>query len=181
MSPRFKSFAALSRRKPRRKNRLPAGCIGVILLALILLGLLSNKVEHKPPSSDPRVREVGSYRENKATWKVLLVPQGLNKSELIDLARDVHARHPAINFDLFDNDSQMAAYLEHQNNPLESYMRPEQMKYKYPKEFVLTHRIARITMVHDRTDGKFIWRLMDGVVESHLVVDDSSHTLIDLE
>jgi hypothetical protein len=166
--------------RSRSKKKLPLGCI-IILVITALIFLLFNKVPQKPLSSDSRVKEVGLYRVGKTTRGVVLVPRNLNRQELIALARDIHARNPeGGGFDLFDDDSQMAAYLEYKNNPLDAYINPEKMEYAYPDQFVRNHRIAIIQMVHSKADGRFKWRLTNGLVDS-LVIDDSRNIIVDLE
>jgi hypothetical protein len=171
------------RRRSRSRKKLPIGCIILLAIAALPVWLISiiHKVPPTPPSSDIRVKEVGSYRIGKTSRSVLLIPRNLNREELIDLARDIHIRNPkGGGFDLFDDDSQMTAYLEHKNNLLDAYINPQKMKFAYPEQFVQTHRVAIIQMVDCKTDGRFKWRLTNGMVDS-LVVDDSRNIIVDLE
>lgn len=179
MPRRFRSFSSPHTRKSRSKKRLPLGCM-VLLLISASIFLFISKVFEKPPSSDSRVKEVGSYSVGKRTRSVLLVPPGLNRQELIALAREIHARHPEGEFDLFDDGSQMAAYLWHRQNTLDAYITLGKMRYAYPEQFVRSHRVGVIQMVHDKTDGHFKWRLTNGLVDS-LVVENSANTIVDLE
>lgn len=163
----------------RSKKRLLLVCLALFVIAASVF-LLIDKPFEKPPSSDSRVKEVGSYTAGEKTRSVLLIPRDLNRQELIALAREIHARHPEREFDLFDDDSQVAAYLEDKQNGVEGFINSEKMKYAYPEQFVRSHRIGVIQMVPAKSDGPVRWRLTDGSVDSH-VAENSANTVVYLE
>lgn len=124
------------------------------------------------------MKEVGSYSVVEKTRSVLLVPRELNRQELITLAREIHARRPEREFDLFDDDAQMAAYLEHRQNSVDGFVNQE-IKSAYPDQFVRSHLIGVIQMVPDKAGGPSRWRLTDGSADSH-VAENSDNTIAEL-
>lgn len=68
------------------------------------------------------------------------------------MALEIHAKHVDREFDLFDEDSQMVAYLEHRQN---AYINPEKVRCAYPEQIVRSHSVEVIQMVHDKTDCNF--------------------------
>lgn len=162
----------------RSTKRLLLVCLALLVIAASVF-LLINKPLEKSPSSDPRVKEVGSYSVAEKTRSVLLVPRDLSRQELIALAREIHARRPEREFDLFDDDAQMAAYLEHRQNAVDGFVNRD-IKSAYPDQFVRSHLIGVIQMVPAKTGGPVRWRLTDGSVDSH-VAEDSDNTIVYLE
>ena len=173
----FKNFSGPDTRMSRSKKKLLLGCLALLVFAPSVF-LLVDKPFEKPPSSDSRVKEVGSYSAGESTRSVLLVPRDLNREELIALAREIHARRPEREFNLFDDDAQMAAYLEHRQNTVDGFINPE-IKSAYPDQFVRSHLIGVIQMVPGETGGPFRWRLTNGQTDSH-VAENSDNTIADL-
>lgn len=142
-------------RKARSRKKTPLGCLILFVIAAGIYGVIGKACGLiKPPSSDPRVKELGSFMVVKRRWEVLLIPRGLDTQQLVALARDIHARHPDTSYHLFDDDAQYKGFISWADHPRE---------YPFPEQYVREHHVASIQSVYDKQLATFKWRLQRGV------------------
>lgn len=119
------------------------------------------------------IRELPSYPRFGRTWRAVVIPQNLNRDELIALARQLHKRDPVSLFHFFDDDSQYDQFrLWDQNYPDPAYPSPE--------TWARRHYIAAM-LDPPLPNGRRRWQLEARDSGMHLLLPDGSGTLAIIE
>jgi hypothetical protein len=141
--------------RPSRSRKKSLGCGTLILLAVLApVVIFFDKACSLSPSSDTRVKSIGSYRMGKRGGEVLLIPSGLNRAQLISLAQDIHKRHPTKSYHLVDSEAGAKAFASWVDAAWE---------YPMPEQFVREHYIATIDNQLDDSPESLKWRLLTGI------------------
>jgi hypothetical protein len=141
--------------RPSRSLKKLLGCGTLILLAVLApVVIFFDKAGSLSPSSDTRVKSIGSYRTGKRGGEVLLIPSGLNRAQLISLAQDIHKRHPTRPYHLVDSEEGAKAFASWVDTAWE---------YPMPEQFVREHYIATIHNQLDDSPESLKWRLLTGI------------------
>jgi hypothetical protein len=159
--------------RPSRSRNKSLGCGTLIILAVLApVFLFFDKACSPAPSSDARVKSIGSYRMVKRTGEVLLIPSGLSRTELIALAQDIYKRHPKRPYHLVTSESGAKAFTSWVDDARE---------YPMPEQFVRESYVATIDNPLDNTPDSLKWRLMTGIQQVNKYQAQPTIKIISLE
>lgn len=150
-----------------------------IIVLLLLCGLLSCASSSQPSTEDSAedqtliaavsIRELTAYKKAGRPWRSFVIPSGLDREHLVELARELHRRDPVASFRFFDDASQFDQYREwDQHYPNASH--------PYPEQWVSQHYIAMLNEMLVRGGSR--WQLEAAEGGLHLLSTDAKSMTI---
>jgi hypothetical protein len=71
------------------------------------------------------------------TWKAVVIPKGTSREDVVNLARDIHAKDPETYYEIFDDATELAAYIK--------WSKSDNARGVYfPEDWVMDHSIGMI-------------------------------------
>jgi hypothetical protein len=109
------------------------------------------------PQTLPKIeyRELTPSAKFRRRWRAVVVPGGINREQLVQLARQIHASDPASSVRFFTDGSEYEAFRQHDEN----YPDPQ---YPSPEDWAATHYIALLNLISDRQGWRWELWAMDG-------------------
>ena len=119
--------------------------------------------------ADVPIRELTAYKKAGRTWRSFVIPSGLDREHLVELARELHRRNPVASCRFFDDASQFDQYREwDQHYPSASH--------PYPEQWVNKHYIAMLNKM--LAPGGSRWQLEAAEGGLHLLSKDAKSMTI---
>jgi hypothetical protein len=110
--------------------------------------------QKRNPQTDIPFSVAATYKKSGVIWRMIIVKPGLSDVQLISLARRLHASYPNDSAEIFDNESQVQAYVNWDvNYPSRSH--------PYPEGWLKKHDIACVIKMLDGRRGAK-WQLLGG-------------------
>jgi len=134
-----------------------------VVLSLFVLALACNPSQQAQLEAEAiPYRVAATYQHTGREWKAVVVAPGSTDTELVVLAKQLHADFPETSFYIFDDDSGVQAYVDASVN----YPSPD---FPYPEEWTRQHEIGMINRMATghASEGTFRmkWQLFGG--EAH--------------
>lgn len=134
----------------------------LLLLVTTTFGTLASCSGRPSASPNERAAEappkvpyevVATHTKGGQTWKHVVVAPLISDSDLIALAKELHAAFPKASFNIFDDAAQITAYVNWDKNyPSDAY--------PYPEGWLKKHHLGIINKMAERGGAR--WQLLGG-------------------